>query len=150
MVQRTDLDQRTDVACFSSDALLKPLQLLGRPTLQVDAMADQPGFDLCAALSVVQIDGQVRQCSTGVARWLGDGCFTMARRRVELQPLLLTLQPGEKLRLSIGLAAWPQIAVNPGDGSHPQGPAGPDHRVISVALALAAGSLSIEPMVGAN
>jgi predicted acyl esterase len=149
-VLRTDLDQRTDVACFSGDALMQPLQLLGRPRLVLDAMADQPGFDLCAALSVVQSDGQVRQCSTGVARWLGESCLVMAERRVELQPLLLTLHPGETLRLSIGLAAWPQIAVNPGDGSLPQGPAGPQHRVISVALELSKSCLSIEPMVGAN
>jgi putative CocE/NonD family hydrolase len=150
IVLRTDLDQRTDVACFSGDALMQPLQLLGRPRLVLDAMADQPGFDLCAALSVVQSDGQVRQCSTGVARWLGESCLVMAERRVELQPLLLTLHPGETLRLSIGLAAWPQIAVNPGDGSLPQGPAGPQHRVISVALELSKSCLSIEPMVGAN
>jgi predicted acyl esterase len=69
---------------------------------------------------------------------------------VALQPLLLTLQAGERLRLSIGLAAWPQIAVNPGDGSPPQGPAGPQHRVISVTLQLAEAKLSIVPMIGAN
>jgi len=74
----------------------------------------------------------------------------MATRSVLLQPLLLTLQPGERLRLSIGLAAWPQIAVNPGDGSLPSGPAGPQHRVISVGLELRNASLSIQPMVGAN
>lgn len=150
IVLRTDLDQRTDVACFTSDALEQPLQLQGQPRLVLEAMADQPGFDLCAAVSVVQTDGQVRQCSTGVARWLGDTCRSMAPRSVELQPLLLTLQPGDKLRLSIGLAAWPQIAVNPGDGSLPRGPAGPQHRVISVTLQLRAGNLSIQPMVGAN
>ncbi|MEN9388566.1 MAG: hypothetical protein RLZZ255_1542, partial [Cyanobacteriota bacterium] len=115
-----------------------------------EAMADQPGFDLCAALSVVQGDGQVRQCSTGVARWLGHSCQTMARRLVQLQPLLITLQPGERLRLSLGLAAWPQIAVNPGDGTRPRGAAGPRHRVISVELELRAASLSIQPMIGAN
>jgi putative CocE/NonD family hydrolase len=149
-VLRTDLDQRTDVACFNSAVLDQPMQLLGRPVLELAARADQPGFDLCAALSVVHPDGQVRQCSTGVARWLGDTCQTMARRQVELQPLLLTLQPGERLRLSLGLAAWPQIAVNRGDGTQPYGPAGPQHRVISVELELCAASLSIQPMVGAN
>jgi predicted acyl esterase len=149
-VLRTDLDQRTDVACFTSAALNTPMQLLGQPVLELDAMADQPGFDLCAALSVVQSNGQVRQCSTGVARWLGDECLTMARRKVQLQPLLLTLAPGEQLRLSLGMAAWPQIAVNPGDGSLPQGATGPQHRVISVELDLRAATLSIEPMVGAN
>ena len=149
-VLRTDLDQRTDVACFTSAALNTPMQLLGQPVLELDAMADQPGFDLCAALSVVQSNGQVRQCSTGVARWLGDECLAMARRKVQLQPLLLTLAPGERLRLSLGLAAWPQIAVNPGDGSLPQGATGPQHRVISVELDLRAATLSIEAMVGAN
>ena len=74
----------------------------------------------------------------------------MALRTVVFQPLLLTLQPGERLRLSVGLAAWPQIAVNPGDGSMPQGPAGPQHRVISVEIELASAQLRIKPMVGAN
>ncbi|WP_296444749.1 CocE/NonD family hydrolase [Vulcanococcus sp.] len=149
-VLRTDLDQRTDVACFNSAVLDQPMRLLGRPVLELEAKADQPGFDLCAALSVVHPDGQVRQCSSGVARWLGESCQTMGPRRVELQPLLLTLQPGERLRLSLGLAAWPQIAVNPGDGTQPHGPAGAQHRVISVELELGAASLSIQPMVGAN
>ena len=150
VVPRTDLDQRTDVACFNSAVLDQPMTLLGRPVLELEAMADQPGFDLCAALSVVQSDGQVRQCSTGVARWLGHSCQTMARRLVQLQPLLITLQPGERLRLSLGLAAWPQIAVNPGDGTRPRGAAGPRHRVISVELELRAASLSIQSMIGAN
>jgi putative CocE/NonD family hydrolase len=149
-VLRTDLDQRCDVACFTSEVLNQPITLLGQPVLELEAMADQPGFDLCAALSVVKGDGQVRQCSSGVARWLGHSCQTMAQRRVELQPLLLTLQAGERLRLSLGLAAWPQIAVNPGDGTMPRGAAGPQHRVISVELNLGAASLSIQPMIGAN
>jgi predicted acyl esterase len=85
-----------------------------------------------------------------VARQLGSHCLQQASREVRLQPLLLTLQAGEQLRLSIGLAAWPQIAVNPGDGSLPQGPASAQHRVISVTLQLDQASLSIEPMLGAN
>jgi predicted acyl esterase len=95
-------------------------------------------------------DGAVQQVSTGVARWRGEPCLAMAERSMQLQPLMITLQPGERLRLSIGLAAWPQIAVNPGDGSLPSGPAGPQHRVISVSLELNNAWLSIEPMVGAN
>ncbi|NDG75504.1 MAG: alpha/beta hydrolase, partial [Synechococcaceae bacterium WB8_1B_136] len=93
---------------------------------------------------------QVRQLSTGVARFLGDTCLQLTRRRVALQPLLLTLQSGEQLRLSIGAAAWPQIAVNPGSGSLPLGPVGCGHRVISLELDLNGAELSILPMVGAN
>ena len=150
VVERGDLDRRSDVACFTSSAVDQPMEVMGRPFLILEAGADQPGFDLCAALSVVKPDGAVLQVSTGVARWRGAPCLAMAARSVQLQPLLLTLQPGERLRLSIGLAAWPQIAVNPGDGSLPAGPAGPQHRVISVSLELSNAWLSIQPMVGAN
>ena len=149
-VERSDLDGRCDVACFTAAPLSEPLELLGRPVLSLPAAADQPGFDLCVAVSLLRTDGTVLQCSTGVARHRGEGCLRLMPRRIELQPLLLHLQPGERLRLSIGLAAWPQVAVNPGDGSMPLGPAGPEHRVITATLELADARLSILPMVGAN
>lgn len=149
-VERGDLDQRCDVACFNSAPMEGSVQLLGQPVLRVIAAADQPGFDLCVALSVIKANGAVLQVSTGVMRQLGAHCLKPITRQVALQPLLLTLQPGERLRLSIGLAAWPQIAVNPGDGSQPSGPAGAEHRVISVSLELQDASLSILPMIGAN
>jgi len=149
-VERSDLDRRSDVACFTSAAIDQPINVMGRPMLELEAMADQPGFDLCAALSVAKPDGSVLQISAGVARWRGEPCLAMATRTLQLQPLLLTLQPGERLRLSIGLAAWPHIAVNKGDGSLPAGAAGPEHRVISVSLQLSNAWLSIQPMVGAN
>jgi predicted acyl esterase len=99
---------------------------------------------------VLRPDGSVLQVSTGVARFLGEGCQGQRRRLVALQPVLLQLQPGERVRLSLGLAAWPQIAVNPGDGSRPLGGSGPQHRTITVALELAGAELSMQPMVGAN
>jgi len=136
------------VACFSSAPMGACLELLGRPVLELDVRADQPGFDLCAALSVVKADGRVLQLSTGVGRWLGDSCLDLGRRSLSLQPLLVTLQPGECLRLSIGAAAWPQIAVNPGTGAIPEGPAGPHHRVITLEVHLDQARLRLDPMVG--
>ena len=150
VVERGDLDQRTDVACFTSAALTKPLELLGQPQLSLAVQADQPGFDLCVALSLVSGDGQVRQLSTGVQRWLGEECLALHQRQVKLQPLLVTLQPGERLRISIGAAAWPQIAVNPGTGALPRGPASSQHRPISLELHLEGAWLRMLPMVGAN
>jgi len=147
-VERGDLDQRSDVACFTSPQVDAPLELVGRPVVELEARADQPGFDLCGALSLLKADGRVLQLSTGVGRWLGDSCLLLGRRRLSLQPLLVTLQPGERLRLSIGAAAWPQIAVNPGTGAIPWGPAGPDHRVVTLALHLDQARLGLEPMVG--
>ena len=149
-VERSDLDQRTDVACFNGPISEGPLELLGQPQLRITAAADQLGFDLCVALSVLRPDGTALQVSTGVARFLGEACLRPQARLVHLQPLLLTLAPGERLRLSIGLAAWPQIAVNPGDGSQPRDGTGPTHRTISVELQLAGAELSMQPMLGAN
>lgn len=147
---RRDLDARSDVACFSSEPLPAPLALCGQPLLLLDAWADQPGFDLWASLALLQPGGAVQQLSTGVARFVGEGCLQPQPRRLALQPLLLTADRGARLRLSIALAAWPQMAVNAGDGRLPRASAGPAHRVITVELSLSSASFSILPMIGAN
>jgi hypothetical protein len=57
---------------------------------------------------------------------------------------------GQRLRLSLAAAAWPQIAVNPGDGSLPAGGSSAEHRVISLTLDLDGSWLGLEPLVRAN
>jgi len=150
-VERGDLDQRADVACFSSAPLGEDLCLLGRPCLEITAQADQPGFDLCLALSLLPANSTaVRQLSTGHLRVLGPGALEPRRHRVELQPLAVVLRRGDRLRLSIAQAAWPAIAVNPGDGSQPWGGAGVNHRVITVVLGLEGSLLRFDPLLGAG
>lgn len=151
-VERADLDRRGDVACFSTAPLQEALWLLGTFRLRLRVSTDQPSFDLCAALSEVSPDGgSVRQLSTGLARFgpttavAGDGSRTLA-----LQPLATLVQAGQRLRLSLAAAAWPQIAVNPGDGSLPAGGSGSGHRVISLTLDLAGAHLGLEPLIRAN
>jgi putative CocE/NonD family hydrolase len=144
---RHDLDARCDVACFTSPPLNHPLPLLGRPLLQISVQADQPGFDLCAALSRIGADGAVQQLSTGVLRQLGDRCLEPRRLQLAFQPLLAELLPGERLRLSLAGAAWPQVAVNPGDGAMPHGPATARHRAISLSLQLSDAQLSLQALV---
>jgi putative CocE/NonD family hydrolase len=144
--ERTDLDQRRDVACFTSDPLAQDLQaLLVRPRLRLRVGADQPGFDLCAALSRVGADGRVRQLGVGVQRHLGQACLESRWRQVDLQPVGLALRAGERLRLSLAAAAWPQIAVNPGTGQPPWGGSGMEHRVISLRLELEQACLELQP-----
>jgi len=152
--ERSDLDRRGDVACFTSAPLAQPLNLEGRPQLQLRVEADQPSFDLCAALSVLEHDGSsVHQLCTGVGRFRQQAGNTGALQ-LALQPLGARLERGQRLRLSLAGSAWPQIAVNPGDGSLPQGPSGPQHRVISLELDLAGAQLRLLPLldaeVGAN
>jgi predicted acyl esterase len=151
VVERRDLDNRADVACFSSAPLPGELILLGCPSLEISVQADQPGFDLCIALSLLPAAStEVRQLSTGFARVLGPHALEARMRRVELQPLAVALGRGDRLRLSIAAAAWPAIAVNPGDGSQPWGPAGPNHRVITLTLALEGSLLRFVPLLEAD
>jgi len=145
--ERGDLDRRSDVICFSSSPLSTPLELEGRPLLTISVRADQPSFDLCAALSVVDPQGRVLQLSTGVAR-TQQLAGEKSLLQVQLQPLLVELCPGERLRLSLAGAAWPQIAVNPGDGLETFGPTGPHHRVITLELELAGSQLQLLPLLG--
>lgn len=147
LVDRTDLDQRTDVACFTTAPLAHPLQLLGRPVLRLRVEADQPGFDLCAALSVVGPAGRSRQLCTGVLRVLGAEAMEPLKRCVHLQPLAATLQPGEQLRLSLAPAAWPHLAVNGGDGRQPRGGPSAAHRIITLSLELGDAELVIHPLL---
>ena len=138
------------MACFNSPPLTEPVRLQGIPQLVIAVRADQSGFDLCAALSVLATDGRAWQLSTGVARFLGDHCLGWRRRRLQLQPLLRELRPGERLRLSLAAAAWPQIGVNPGDGSPWAGAVGPAHRQITLAFDLTDARLWLTSMFGAN
>ena len=148
LVERGDIDGRADVACFSSEPLATCLDLLGRPWLELGVAADQPGFDLCGALAVVSADGsRVSQISSGFLRLRGEHCRQRQELRLELQPLAATLAPGERLRLSLAGAAWPQIAVNPGDGQLPCTAAGPGHRVITLQLHLAGAWLGLDPLL---
>ena len=89
----------------------------------------------------------MQQLSTGVLRQRGDHCLQPRRQHLELQPLLAELGPGDRLRISLAGAAWPQIAVNPGDGSIPDGPAGPYHRVITLTPQLQTAELALEALV---
>ena len=150
LVPRQDLDGRSDVACFTSPPLQRPLLLIGRPRLRLAVSADQPGYDLCVALAVVQPDGSSLQLCTGLRRILGPAAQQRSPREVDLQPLAVQLQPGERLRLAIAAAAWPAIAVNPGDGRVPRGGSDPDQRIITLELHLGEAHLWLEPLIGAN
>ncbi len=146
--ERADLDRRRDVLCFTSAAQERPLLLLARPRLRLRVGADQPGFDLCAALARLTPDGAVQQLSTGVVRQLGCHCLEARWLELQLQPLLLQLGVGERLRLSLAAAAWPQVAVNPGTGERPWGGSGPSHRVITLELDTGGAELNLEPLEG--
>lgn len=116
MAERDDLDARADVAVFTSAPLARPLRLVGAPDLRAEVVSDADGFDLHAVLSRVDRSGTARTLTLGHGRFAGRG----GARAVRLRPVAATLEPEERLRLSLSGAAWPAFAVNPGTGALPE------------------------------
>ncbi|BEV35665.1 CocE/NonD family hydrolase [Synechococcus sp. M16CYN] len=146
-VDRRELDLRTDIATFNSVPLQQELLLSGRPQLSLNVEADNPGFDLCVGLSRCPAGiNVVEQLSTGHLRVLGDKACTCAKYIVQFQPLLASLEIGDRLRVSIAAAAWPAIGVNPGHRGVPCGPTSAQHRVVTLILHLTGSKLRLNPL----
>lgn len=142
---RSELDQRFDVATFDSQGMKSGRLLSGQPELRLRVSADQPGFDLCIGLSrIASGTAAVEQLSTGHLRVLGDDALQPACRVVLLQPLLASLEEGDRLRLSVAAAAWPAIGVNPGCSDVPCGAPTSAHRVVTLTLHLADSRLQLK------
>ena len=142
---RSSIDQRSDVALFTSAPLQASMVLCGRPVLSCEASADQPGFDLSVTLSRLPAGSTTtQQLSTGLLRVLGDRARQSEERCVELQPMLASFQAGDRVRLSIAGAAWPAVGVNPGTLDHLCGAPHLRCQVISIALQLKSARLQME------
>ncbi|WP_392349977.1 CocE/NonD family hydrolase [Parasynechococcus sp.] len=145
-VDRQQLDGRSDVVTFTSQPLDEPCLLIGQPQLKLGAWADQPGFDLCVALSRLPAGStSVEQLTTGTRRLRGETCLHNRPRHIDLQAVCATFKPGDQLRLSIAPAAWPAIGVNSGSPEVPCGAPSHDHRVVTMTLDLADSALTLNP-----
>ena len=145
---RGNIDKRNDVATFSSAQLPKSLYLEGNPFLEVEVFANQKGFDLCVALSIVnQEKTKVTQLSTGYLRVLGGDALKPLLRKVELFPFSAEFKKGTSLRISISGSAWPAIAVNPGNDDQPCQAPGPNCLVTTIYLKLDKSKLEISPLI---
>ena len=77
----------------------------------------------------------------------GQQALELCERELDLQPLLATLEPGDRLRLSIAGAAWPAIAINPGHEAVACSAPSADCRVISIELHLEMAQLWMLPLL---
>jgi len=113
MQDRAGLDDRADVAVYTSAPLTEKMFLCGRVTASLELEADQPSFDIDAVLSMVDPGGRAWCLAQGHARL--DAPATHVD--LPMRATCVTVPPGHALRLSLAGAATPSYAVNPGTGA---------------------------------
>ena len=147
-VDRSDIDKRFDIAKFTSCPLKETLSIEGIPILKIQAFADQKGFDLCVALSLVDpVTTKATQLSTGFIRIIGEEALKTSCRTINLQPILADFPKNMCLRISIGGSAWPAIGINPGDPKKTCGAPSPDCLVTNISLDFSDSKLSFSPLI---
>lgn len=129
---RSALDDRGDVAVYTSDPLPAETVLCGPVAAEIAVEADRPSFDLHAALSVLLPDGRALAISSGTRRCVSGEATVPAT--ISLHPTMMTLPAGSRIRLSLAAAAFPAFMVNPGTGNRPEDAALADCLVTTLAL----------------
>ena len=117
-VDRSAVDARSDVLTFTTGACAAGLTLAGPVVAELRLVSDAAAFDVACTLSRVTTAGQVFQVAEGY--WSGPAPAADRPLRVPMRATCVTLEPGERLRLSIAAASFPAHPVNPGDGRRPE------------------------------
>ena len=130
---RRNFDKRLDIAVFQTTALENEMTISGIPILETSIISDCESYDVCVALSAVnQNDESVKQFSTGFLRVKTSQRDKENTHYIELQPTNITIKKRDKLRISLSLAAWPAVGINPGDNNHNSGAPTKNHKVITI------------------
>ncbi len=116
---RAALDDRTDVAVYSSEALAQPLRLAGRVALELHVGSDMPSYDLHCTFSWLDPSGS-RALTLATGHLRVPDAAAAGPRRIDMGALCATIPEDARLRVSIQAAAWPAFAVNPGTGERPE------------------------------
>ncbi|HMR33763.1 MAG TPA: CocE/NonD family hydrolase [Geminicoccaceae bacterium] len=132
-VDRAAVDDRSDVAVYTSRPLDRPVLLLGEVAAELWVDCDRPSHDLACTLSMLHPDGRAITLSCGYLR-VPDS-HAPGPRRIVMRATCSTLAAGTALRLSIQAAASPAFAVNPGTGERPETAHAATALVITLAIA---------------
>ena len=138
MQERGEVDERGDVATYTTAPLAQALQLIGPVSCELWAGADTPGFDIAAVLSVIDTRGRVRNLTQGYLR-----CAAPGAQQISLRQVCVRIAPGERLRLSISAASYPAYAMHPGRHFTPGAVRAADHGVITLRLDPAGSRLNL-------
>ncbi len=146
--QQSKVDNRSDVATFTSESFSSSHHLEGIPILELSVKSDQESFDICTTLSVFNNKSkEVRLISTGVKRLNCLKVNQICNTRISLQPILIEVQKGEHIRLSIAGSSWPSIGVNSGKRDKLCGPPDSNCLVITLTLDLSKSKFELLPLL---
>lgn len=112
---RAALDERADIACYTTEPLKTPLLLAGPVRLDLMVEADAPSFDISAVLAQVEPDGRVLNLTQGYRRVEEGNAIRPVQ--VGMRAVCVTVPAGSRLRLSLAGACFPAFPVNPGTGA---------------------------------
>ncbi|EWY41112.1 Peptidase S15 [Skermanella stibiiresistens SB22] len=141
MRDRSEVDQRGDVACYTTEPLSSPVTLAGPVALELAVLSDAASFDVSAVLSRVEPDGRVLNLTQGHAR-VEEGAATLPLR-VAMRAVCATVPAGCRLRLSLAGACFPAFPVNPGTGAEAAETRLVDCRTITLAFHTAGTRLTL-------
>ena len=131
--ERSHLDGRSDVLTYTSAPLVSNLHLADAMSLEVYCASENPSFDLCAVLSVVDAMGRVYNFTQGYIRVTSrDSNPNLIQ--IPLQPTCMQLEAGQSLRLSLSAACFPAYPVNSGSGQLPHESRQIDGEIITVVV----------------
>jgi putative CocE/NonD family hydrolase len=128
---RTALDARADIACFTSPPLTEDALFVGRVDLHLWVEADAASFDISAVLSEVTPSGRAIVLTQGYRR---AGVGEALPLRISLRAICATIGAGSALRLSLAAASFPAHPVNPGTGARLAETRATDCQVITLSL----------------
>nr|WP_265583560.1 CocE/NonD family hydrolase [Synechocystis salina] len=128
--ERSTIDDRSDVATYTSEPLRESLTICGVPQILLTVASDRPSFDVAVSLSQVTVTGEVWALSHGYCTSL-EQQGTLA---IFLQAICVTLSVGDRLRISLAGASFPAYGVNPGTGQEAVFANLVDQQIITLAL----------------
>ncbi|EXS71221.1 S15 family X-Pro dipeptidyl-peptidase [Sphingobium sp. Ant17] len=133
-LNRAAVDARPDVMTFDTAPFAEPVTMCGRVDLELEVVSEDASFDISCTLSHLFLDGRVYAVGEGYAT------VTSAHQpksvAIGLRATCLTIQPGERLRLSLAGACFPTYPVNPGTGVRGELSCLVDARIVATGVAV--------------
>jgi uncharacterized protein len=112
-IDRSAVDDRSDVLTYTSPLFTQPLLIQGNPEIDLCFSSDAKSIDIHVVLSQVTTIGKVLPIAQGVCQVCPQEQTTA---KVVMQATSLVVPIGSALRVSVSLSCFPAFPINPGTG----------------------------------